>query len=567
MTAAPAAGAVSREMVDWHAIDWRAAHRTVRRLQARIVQATRAGRWGKVKALQRLLTRSFSGKALAVRRVTENQGRHTPGVDGDSWHTPTKKAQAIQALRQRDYRPQPLRRVYIPKRTGTMRPLGIPTMTDRAMQALHLLALDPVAETTADPNSYGFRRERSTADAMEQCFVALARKASAEWVLEGDIKACFERISHDWLMAHIPMERTMLRKWLKAGYLERQVLYPTDDGTPQGGPISPVLANLTLDGLEQQLRERYPKPKVGYNPKVNLVRYADDFIITGDSRELLEDEVRPLVDAFLRERGLELSPEKTTVTHIAEGFDFLGHTVRKYRDTLLITPSRKNVTAFLGKVRGAIKGQKHATAGQLIVWLNPLIRGWALYFRHQVSKKTFHTVDHALFLCLWRWAKRRHPKKRARWVKAKYFPPFGGRNWVFSGEVQDAQGETRRVQLVAASSVLIKRHTKIRGDANPYDPSWEAYFARRHGVQMAATLDGQRVVLSLWQAQHGRCPVCDQALTTPGGWHNHHRVARAAGGSDVPANRVLLHPNCHRQVHDRQSPVGKLRPGRGEAEA
>jgi RNA-directed DNA polymerase len=442
--------------------------------------------------------------------------------------------------------------------------LGIPTMTDRAMQVLYLLALDPVAETTADPNSYGFRRERSTADAMEQCFVALARQESAAWVLEGDIKACFERISHDWLVAHIPMERVMLRKWLKAGYVERQVLYPTDDGTPQGGPISPVLANLTLDGIERRLREQYPKPKVGYNAKVNLARYADDFIITGRSRELLEDEVRPLVERFLRERGLELSLEKTTVTHIADGFDFLGHTVRKYRGKLLITPSRKSVKVFLGKVRGIIKGHKHATAGQLIVWLNPLIRGWVMYYRHQVSKKTFHAVDHALFLCLWRWAKRRHPKKRAWWVKAKYFPRHGGRSWVFSGEAPDAGGKSRRVQLFAASSVLIKRHTKIRGEANPYDPAWDDYFARRHGAQMAAALDERRTVLQLWRAQRGRCPVCDQALATPDAWHNHHIVARADGGSDAPANRVLLHPMCHQQVHHQQRTVEQPRLARGE---
>ena len=536
----------------------------MRRLQARIVQATRDGRWGKVKALQRLLTHSLSGKALAVRRVTENQGKHTPGVDGETWDTPLQKAQAVQALRQHGYQPWPLRRVYIPKKHGAKRPLGIPAMRDRAMQVLYLLALDPVAETLADPNSYGFRRERSTADAMEQCFTALARKASAAWVLEGDIKACFDRISHDWLEAHIPMERAMLRKWLKAGYLERQILHATDDGTPQGGPLSPALANLTLDGLEQQLRARYPKPKAGYNAKVNLVRYADDFIITGDSRELLEQEVRPLVEAFLRERGLELSAEKTTVTHIAEGFDFLGHTVRKYRGKLLITPSRTNVKAFLGKVRAIIKDHKHLTAGQLIVWLNPLIRGWAMYYRHQVSTKAFRSVDNALFCCLWRWAKRRHPKKRAWWVKAKYFPRHGTQQWVFSGEVPDAQGKTRRVQLFAATSVLIKRHTKVRGEANPYDPAWEGYFARRHGVQMAVTLDDHRTVLTLWRTQQGRCPVCAQALTAPSEWHNHHLVARAAGGSDVPANRVLLHPTCHRQVHYQRQSVGKPRPVRGE---
>ena len=210
-------GASFHGVTDWHAIDWKSAHRNVRRLQARIVKATQEKRWGKVKALQRLLTHSFSGKALAVRRVTENQGKHTPGVDKITWNTPHKKINAIYALRQRGYHPQPLRRIYIPKKNGKKRPLGIPCMKDRAMQALYLLALDPVAETTADPNSYGFRPQRSTADAIEQCFTALGNIHTAQWILEGDIKGCFDAISHAWLLAHIPMEKAILKKWLKGG--------------------------------------------------------------------------------------------------------------------------------------------------------------------------------------------------------------------------------------------------------------------------------------------------------------------------------------------------------------
>ena len=278
MTAAQPAGATSHGLKDWHAIDWRAVNQNVRRLQARIVKAEQEGRRGKVKALQRLLTRSFSGKALAVRRVTENQGKRTAGVDGLTWDTPEQKASAIHALRQRGYQPRPLRRVYIPKKNGKKRPLGIPTMRDRAMQALYLLALAPIAEVRADPNSYGFRPERSTADAIAQCFKALAKANSPEWVLEGDIKSCFDRISHDWLLAHIPMEQAVLRAWLKAGFMEQHVLYPTEEGTPQGGIISPTLANLALDGLERLLRAHFPKREAGRNAKVNLIRYADDFV-------------------------------------------------------------------------------------------------------------------------------------------------------------------------------------------------------------------------------------------------------------------------------------------------
>ena len=366
--------------------------------------------------LQRLLTHSLSGKALAVRRVTENTGKRTPGARGITWHTPEQKAEAIHTLTQRGYRPQPLRRVYIPKSTGARRPLSIPTMRDRAMQALYLLALDPIAETTADPNSYGFRRGRSTADAIEACFIALCRNDRAQWVLEGDIRSCFDRISHEWLLAHIPMDKTILAKWLKAGYMENRHLYPTEEGTPQGGICSPVIANMALDGLERLLVTRFPKKgSPQKRAKVNLIRYADDFCITGASKELLEQEVKPLVEQFLAERGLQLSPEKTVITHIEQGFDFLGQTVRKYHKgkeaKFFITPSKKNVKAFLAKIRNHIKTSRDLTAGELIVKLNPQIRGWALYHRHAVSKDVFHAVDHEIFKALWAWAQRRHRHK------------------------------------------------------------------------------------------------------------------------------------------------------------
>ena len=235
------------------------------------------------------------------------------------------------------------------------------------MQALYLLALDPIAETLADPNSYGFRSWRSSADAIDQCFNALSKENSAQWVLEGDIKACFDKISHEWLLSNMPMEKNILRKWLKAGYIEKHVLHPTEEGTPQGGICSPVLANLTLDGLERRLSEIYPKTNIKRRgAKVNFIRFADDFIITGTSKDLLEQEVKPLVEHFMEERGLSLSPEKTIITHIDEGFDFLGQNIRKYQDgkqrKLRITPSKKNVHTFLEKVRATIKANQGASA-------------------------------------------------------------------------------------------------------------------------------------------------------------------------------------------------------------
>lgn len=566
MTANPemAAGAVSHEEVNWHAINWHQAHQNVRRLQARIVKATQAGRWCKVKALQHLLTHSFSGKALAVKRVTENHGKKTPGVDGEIWNTSDKKATAVHQLRQRGYQAQPLRRVYIRKSNGKQRPLGITTMKDRAMQALYLLALDPIAEVKADPNSYGFRKERATADAIEQCFTVLCRDYAAQWILEGDILSCFDRIGHNWLLANVPMDKAILQQWLKAGFMEKSVLYPTEEGAPQGGICSPVLANLTLDGLETKLREKYPKATLASRKaKVNLVRYCDDFIITGSSQELLENEVKPLVEQFMRERGLELSPEKTRITHIKDGFDFLGQHVRKYKGKLLIKPSAKNVKAFLEKVRAIIKGNEQTTTGHLIAQLNPLIRGWANYHCHVASKATLVKVDHAIFQALWQWAKRRHPKKSRRWIKEKYFHSIGDNNWVFCGQSTNSKGKAYTVRLLSAASVPIQRHSKIKGAANPYDPQWEVYFEERLGVQMEHNLKGRRSLLHLWQEQNGICPVCHQKITSLTGWHSHHIIWRVLGGADGSENRVLLHPNCHQQVHSLGLNVVKPRSRKG----
>lgn len=550
MTAvATPAGAVSHQAVAWHAIDWRQAPRLGRRLQARIVKAVQEGRWGKVHAFQHLLTHSWSGKVLAVKRVTENPGKQTPGVDGDIWDSPAKKTAALGRLHQRGYHPLPLRRVRIPNpHSDTLRPLSIPSRRDRAMQARYLQALAPVAETPADRPSYGFRSARGTADALEQCRIVLSRKNSAPWILEGAIPSCCEKISHKWLLAHVPMDRRILRQWLRAGFIEKHVWHPPDTGTPQGGILSPVLMNLTRDGLPQCLQRRFRRTQA-CNGRVNRVRWADDFIITGSSTELLEHEVKPLVDAFLWERGLTLSPEKTHLTHIDEGVDFLGQTIRKDGGTYLAQPAKKNVKAVLEKVREPLRSNKQATAGSLILRLNPVIQGWAQYHRHSASKRTFDKVDSALFEALWRWAKRRHPTKPPGWVKRQYFRSRENRHWGFHGDVVDAKGERKGDYLFKAAKMPIKRYPKLKADANPYDPSWEEYFEHRLGVKREANLRGRRQLRHLWKAQDGLCAVCHQKITALTGWHNHHIVWRSHGGSDGAENRVLLHPNCHRQVH------------------
>lgn len=549
MSASIGTPAFSHPATGWHAIDWETCHRRVRGLQVRIAKAAKEQQWRRVKCLQRLLVRSFSAKALAVKRVTENRGKKTPGIDGKTWSTPTCKWEAIGRLQRRGYKPRPLRRVYIPKANGKSRPLGIPTMRDRAMQALYLLALEPISETTADRNSYGFRPHRSTADAIEQLFVNLGRRNSATWVLEGDIKGCFDNISHDWLVANVPLDSGIVRKWLKAGYMESGLLSPTEAGTPQGGIISPVLANLALDGLETVLESHFGKKntKASYGTKVNYVRYADDFVITGISKELLEREVLPVVQSFMAARGLELSTEKTLITHVEDGFDFLGQNIRKYGDKLLIKPSHGNLSSFLEKVRAVVKGNKTVPAWVLVDLLNPMIRGWANYHRHVVAKDTFNYVDYRIWRLLWQWSKRRHLNRRKRWVKEKYFKRFGNRAWVFSGIYPGG----KRAALVYATDTRIQRHTKIRSDANPYDPADETYFEKRIDYAWSRSEYGKRKVHNLWKRQLGRCPMCKQFITFETGWNTHHVHERHKGGSDELVNLVLLHPNCHRQFHNR----------------
>ncbi len=549
-----AARACAPSGMTWGCINWADVQRQVRRLQARIVKAIQVGWHNKVKALQWLLTHSFSGKALAVKRVTENKGKTTAGVDKVTWRTPEAKTNAIGSMKRRGYSPLPLRRVFILKKNGKQRPLGIPCMLDRAQQALYLLALEPIAETTADLNSYGFRPERSTADAGEQCFICLAKKASAQWLLEGDIKSCFDQISHDWMLANIPTDKAILHKWLKAGYIYQNELFPTDAGTPQGGIISPVAANMTLDGLEAMLAEKFPRAK-RTGLKINMVRYADDFIITGNSKQWLQQEVKPAVAEFLAGRGLLLSPEKTKITHIAEGFDFLGWNIRKYNGKFLMKPSKTNVKAHLDQIREIIKANKTAKQANLIGLLNPVLRGWANYHSHVVAKKTFARVDTGVWSMLWRWAARRHPNKGLRWIKEKYFKTRGDRNWVFAATEKQEDGTSREVILFSESDTPIQRHVKIQADANPHDPKWIQYFESRWGKKNLHSTRGRRKFYRVWRRQEGLCPHCQQPITKSTYWSVRHIVKKTAGGSDAVGNLQMHHLNCRRNHYYAENTV------------
>jgi RNA-directed DNA polymerase len=458
----------------WEDIDWKTVNEKVNKLQTRITKAVRQRKWHSVKRLQYLLTNSFHARLLAVKKVTQNKGKRTAGIDGKTWTTPLSKMKAALSLSGKSYKAKPMRRIYIEKYgKKEKRPLSIPTMHDRAMQALHALALDPIAETTADRASFGFRQNRSTHDACELSFKCLSRKHSAQWVLEGDIKGCFDNINHDWLLANIPMDKSILKQFLKAGFVYNRHLNPSKAGTPQGGIISPILANMTLDGIENAIAAKYHTNMKGtinkrYNlHKVNFVRYADDFIVTADSEEVAKD-VAELITSFLKERGLELSTEKTLVSHIDDGFDFLGWNFRKYKGKLLIKPSRKSIDKITKNINDVIKKGKAWSQESLIRKLNPIITGWAGYHQTVVSKDVFSKLDYRLWNMLWTWAKRRHPDKSHWWIANRYWHRVGSRNWVFS---------TGSYELKHVPDTKIIRHPGIKRDKNPFLD--KEYFERR----------------------------------------------------------------------------------------
>jgi len=450
----------------WNNIDWKKVENHVNRLQIRITKAVKECKWYLVKRLQYLLTHSYYAKLLATRKPTQNTGKRTAGVDGEIWSSSEAKMKAALNLTDKKYVAKPLKRIYIEKYgSKKKRPLGIPTMYDRAMQSLYALALEPIAEATGDRTSFGFRKYRSTHDACEQVFLCMCKKTSPEWVLEGDIKGCFDNISHQWLIDNIPMDKSILKQFLRAGYVFERQLFPTEAGTPQGGIISPIFANITLDGIEKILTDKYHKTRSGRidsnqaaKYKVNFSRYADDFIVTAKTEEIAK-EAKELIKAFLKDRGLELSEEKTLITHIDDGFDFLGWNFRKYKGKLLIKPSKKSIEKITEKISNTIENGKTWKQEVLIDTLNPFITGWANYHRSVVSSEIFHKMDHKIWNMLWHWAKRRHPNKSKNWIVRKYWHSSGKRNWVFS------EGNK---QLNLLSDIKIVRHTKLKLDMNPY---------------------------------------------------------------------------------------------------
>ena len=458
----------------WQQTDWTAVRKRVYRLQMRIAKAIRNNCWNKAKALLHLLSRSFSAKQLAVKWVTSNKGSRTPGIDGIRWKTPHQLWKATQTLRSHGYRAQPLRRIMIPKKRGQQRPLGIPTLYDRAMQALYALGLKPIAETLADPNSYGFREKRSLHDAVKQGFIVLAQKRSAQWILEADIKACFDRIDHDWLLDNVPLPNHILRQWLKSGYISELTLHQTEAGTPQGGIISPILCNMTLDGLEALIIKGRNKKQ----QKLNVIRYADDFIVTGACPDDLRNEIKPEIERFLADRGLSLSEEKTRIVHIQEGFNFLGFAFRKFKHKLIVTPERGKAQTLRDKVKTLLKRCRGGAFHTMLYQLNRMLRGWAYAHRHVVAKRLMNRLDGYIYLRVRHWLRGEYPSRTWAWISKRYRKRFNGR-WQLGSNFVNKLGKLSSVYLFRLVELPIRYHTKIRSQANPYDTSFREYFKQR----------------------------------------------------------------------------------------
>lgn len=552
-------------MMEWKDLPWRKLERSVFKLQKRIFKASQRGDGRTVRQLQKTLMRSWSAKCLSVRRVTQdNQGKKTAGVDGVKDLAPKERLQLVAELTPTQ-QAQPTRRVWIPKPgSEEKRPLGIPTMKDRAFQALTKQVLEPEWEARFEANSYGFRPGRSAHDAIAAIFGCISRQS--KYVLDADIAKCFDRIDHQALLSKLntyPTINRLLKGWLKSGVMDGGTLFPTSEGTPQGGVISPLLANIALHGMEQYIRNAYPEKEVWKNGKrvgrtkpAHFIRYADDFVILHEDLTVVQDCQR-LIGGWLTHMGLELKASKTRLTHTLHehegnvGFDFLGFTVRqypagKYQSGLntmkqplgfitLITPTEKGMERHREKLKKIVKVHRASTQEKLIEELNPVIRGWSNYYSTVVSSRHFSKLDNWMYQTLHNWAVHRHAKKSPKWVMDKYWLIDQGGGWRFAAR----SGKAIR-KISRHKETPIKRHIKVQNNRSPYDGDW-VYWSTRMGTHP----ETNKRVSSLLKRQKGKCPHCKLFFKVGDMTEVDHITPRSQGGKDEYQNLQLLHRHCH----------------------
>ncbi len=537
--------------IDWNAIDWRSANRTVRNLRHRIFRATQEGDWDKVQSLQRLMLRSTANAEMSVRRVTQvNKGKNTPGVDKLTVKTPEERSQLLSELiSYTPWRAKPAKRVYIPKANGKVRPLGIPVIKDRALQAMVKNALEPAWEAKFEATSYGFRPGRSAHDAIERIFNTAKQKRKT-WIVDADIKGCFDNINHEHLLNTIGVfpAKELIRQWLKAGYVEYGELHETLTGTPQGGVISPLLANISLHGMEAALDAKPGMEGHRSTASRAVVRYADDFVIMCRTEEDAQ-QAQEIVARWLAERGLQLSTEKTRIVTLKDGFDFLGFNVRIYPTkqkrsgwVTLIKPSKPSVLKIRKRLRDEMLHMAGHNVPMVIKRLNPIIHGWANYFRTGVSNNTFHSLDRQLFIRETRFVKRLHPHKPRYWRQARYFGkrnPYRMDNWVF-GDIEEPG-----VYMYKFSWTDIQRHVMVKGTNSPDDPALAEYWEKRE-LRKIKNLPPNPKALA--KRQKGKCPHCGESLFNDERTEEHHVIRRDEGGPDTLDNLLLVHYFCHQQI-------------------